>query len=139
MKLCSHVRQRDRFMVSLLLTMLAGCGGSGKTLHKISGEVTFDGEPVESGSMQFIPESGTPEGCNINDGKYTAKVSPGKTKVKIYASKPHPTKKTPNADPSKPDLPLMVEYIPRKYNENTELSITVEKDGETHDFRLSPK
>jgi hypothetical protein len=123
-------------MMMAMLLMFAGCG-SGKTLRGISGEVTFDGEPVESGDIQFLPEVGTPEGSNIIDGKYAANVSPGKMKVRIYASKPHPTQTTPNADPSAPDLPLMVEYIPAKYNESTELAITVEGDGETHNFVLT--
>ena len=121
---------------ALLAVSPLGCGG-GTNLKEISGQVTLDGQPIESGSITFVPEGkGTAEGANLVGGKYTVSVSPGKLKVSISATRPHPTEKVPDANPDAPMVPKMVQYIPAKYNEATELTITVEKGGSTHDFQL---
>jgi hypothetical protein len=39
----------------LLILVLAGCGGDGFDHRRIQGTVTFDGKPVESGSIFFEP------------------------------------------------------------------------------------
>jgi hypothetical protein len=66
---------------------LAGCsgGGGGAT---ISGTVTFNGAPLEKGSITFTPEDGkgTPAGGMIENGKYTATgVTSGKNRVEIVS------------------------------------------------------
>ncbi|MCR9118184.1 MAG: hypothetical protein NXI22_14715 [bacterium] len=121
-----------------VMTAFLGCGDASK--NTISGTVTFDGEIVKSGSMVFTPiGEGRTEGANIVDGKYSAEVSVGKNKVAITATKPHPTKTVPNADPDGPPLPLMVEYIPDIFNTKTTLEIDT-TTGNEHDFDLkSPK
>ncbi len=121
------------FLSAMLLT---GCSDEGsRELVNISGTVTFDGEPLEEGAIEFHPAAGTTEGAVIENGKYTATISPGTNRVKITASTEHPTRKMPNVEPDKPDVPEMVELIPAQYNENTTLSIEA-KNGGTHDFDL---
>lgn len=118
----------------LAMALQTGCGG--RSLRTISGTVTFDGVPVESGSMLFTPQGeGTTEGCSIVDGKYSATISPGVSKVDINASKPHPTKTTPNVEPDKPPVPAMVEYNPDIYNAKTTLTVDT-SEGSTHNFEL---
>ena len=59
-----------------------GCGGSG--LSTVEGKVTFEGEPVEEGSIVFEPKDGVGRavGGIIKDGKYRLEgesgVEPGK-------------------------------------------------------------
>jgi len=135
----TKLRFKTLIAVAAILAVVSfvGCGG-GKELNEISGSVTLDGEPVKEGSIQFLPTGeGTPEGANIVDGKYTAKVSPGSSKVKITAMKAHPTEKTPSIEPGEPDVPKMIEAVPAKYNTETTLTVEVAKDGETHDFTLT--
>lgn len=47
---------------------MIGCGGSPR--EGLSGMVTFDGEPVPFGEVQFIPASGPAGSAIIRDGRY---------------------------------------------------------------------
>jgi hypothetical protein len=58
---------------SALTAALAGCTGDGVQRAEVSGTVTFNGQPVKEGSINFFPTDGTkgPEaGGAILDGKY---------------------------------------------------------------------
>jgi len=65
----------------LLVLLAAGCSSQGT----ITGTVTYKGKPIPEGSVQFMPENGSPTvSAVINDGKYTAeKVPVGPAKVAI--------------------------------------------------------
>ena len=69
--------------VSMLIAACVGCSSSDVTRYDVSGTVTFDGQPVPSGSITFQPATGNegPGGiANIKDGKYdTAKEGKGPT------------------------------------------------------------
>src|SRR5262245_59045431 len=72
---------------ALALPGLSGCGARTAT---VSGEVTYDGQPVGDGSITLTPEDGKGPvvGGPIKDGKYTlTKVPPGPKVVKIEAYK----------------------------------------------------
>ena len=72
--------------LAVALVAVAGCGGSGAS---VEGSVTFNGEAVDSGGINFIPEdaSGKPSGGEIKNGKYSIAADrgpkPGKYKVQI--------------------------------------------------------
>ena len=59
--------------VLLAAVLIAGCGSSGPQRHKISGQVTFAGEPVAEGAIAFMPiddAKGPKAGGNIQQGHY---------------------------------------------------------------------
>jgi hypothetical protein len=63
-------------MVALALPA-AGCGGT-----SVQGQVTLDGQPVEWGSISFVPVGNTKgplTGAVITDGKYAIKVGSAPT------------------------------------------------------------
>ena len=75
-----------------LLAFLAGCGGDGDGAT-VQGSVTFDGQPVEKGYINFFPADGKgrPAGGEINGGKFTVKgVTVGKNRVEVTAAPPGP-------------------------------------------------
>lgn len=61
---------------SVLMMVLAGCGGDGGPgRYDVSGTVTYNGQPVPEGVIQFRPDSskknnGPAVNANIVDGKY---------------------------------------------------------------------
>lgn len=125
----------------VVLTSL-GCGGKsdGPELHSVTGTVTFDGAPVEEGRILFRPVSGaSAHAGNIKDGKYEIEAVAGEMKVEITASRIIPGK----FDTSNPDdepAPVGEMYIPEKYNSKTELTATVNSDGDnTIPFELTSK
>ena len=67
----------------LILLLVIGCGDPGK--GTISGKVTYQGKPVSSGFVTFVPEKGTPIHADIqSDGSYRVeKVPIGLVKIGV--------------------------------------------------------
>lgn len=74
-------------VLATLLALTAGCDTGPKKVA-VSGTVTYDGKPVEYGTISFGPTNGGPTaGGEINDGKYSVKdVTPGKNIVNINSA-----------------------------------------------------
>lgn len=123
------------FACAASLAALPGCG-SGPTLYTISGEVTYQGEPVREGQIIFADADGkapTAHGT-IEQGKYTIQTTAGVKQVRITA-----TKETGKMIQGAMDVtyPEIVDLIPAKYNSATTLQNTVEPEGpRVIDFRL---
>ena len=126
-------RARPLVILSLCL-LLCGCGANDQV--EITGEVTFDGEPVERGQISFVAvDSDLPTGgAVIEDGRYTAQVSPGGKRVEIRGSRPLPQERQ-----SSPEMGLLYEdFVPAAYNENSTLTVEVTAGGNrVHDFHLT--
>jgi hypothetical protein len=82
------MRPQSIFVVVLVMSInvLAGCGGSSDP--SLSGSVTYNRQPVESGFITFSPEgSGTSFGADIVDGKYKPEiVHAGKYQILVRAA-----------------------------------------------------
>ena len=109
---------------------LLTCGCDGAKFVEVSGTVTVDGAPIESGAITFLPADGqTPTaGGEIKDGKYRVKVPVGVMKVSISAPKVVGKKKI-YPTPDSPEMPVTVEALPERFNEKTELTFEVKSSG----------
>ncbi|GAA4438168.1 hypothetical protein [Bremerella cremea] len=106
-----------------LIGLLAGCNTASEITVK--GAVTFEGTPVETGEILFIPADGTgPVSAGpISNGEFSFIATPGEKKVEITANRV--------GDKPAPDgLPNYIPYIPAKYNTQTTLTKTVENKAE---------
>ena len=114
------------FVVAMLL--VAGCG---ERTYKVSGTVTFDGKPVENGTIVFeAADSGAGlANSGIKDGKFELQSKIGKKKVVISAFRTRP-------GTEKDVQPSVDEYIPRKYNLETTLFKDVAATDNQFDFNL---
>ncbi len=121
----------------VLVVSIAGCSGpSGDApdLAPVTGTVTMDGEPLSGVSVEFQSASGqVASGTTDASGRYEltyvggAKGAEiGENTVRITTVLDHPTP------------PDYQDPIPAKYNEATELKVTVEPGENTHDFPLEP-
>ena len=134
----------------LVAAVAVGCGGKkGCERVIVSGTVTFQGQPVASGQIRFVPTKDTQapiSGAGIIDGKYSVEanggVPVGTHKIKIIARHIDPksrelAKTLAPGEPGKP--PPAPQYIPRKYNARTELEITIPQGSRkiTKDFNLT--
>jgi hypothetical protein len=133
-----------------------GCGDAGRGVA-VSGKVTFEGEPVQDGSIQFIPQPGTDgpsAGATIADGTYSIPAQsgpvPGTYRVQIQGYKnvrPRTAKEMGpglmGMDPK--DAPGLMKdqwvkesIIPKRYNTASDLTATVPEQGSvTLDFALT--
>ncbi|HJZ53925.1 MAG TPA: hypothetical protein VKE74_03155, partial [Gemmataceae bacterium] len=123
-------------LVGAAVLLAAGCGSGEKPID-VSGKVTFKGEPVTEGSIQFI-EDRTGRGAQVDlgpDGTYTASLFAGEYKVVVTP---------PYIEDMSSGMPnpyyKKVKNIPKKYHstDTSGLSATVSRDKTTHDFALSP-
>ena len=128
-------------LAASLLGMCVGCGGS--NLATVRGTVTFDGEPVERGSIAFEPADGVGPvaGGTIEGGKYLlageAGVTPGKKIVRITATRS--TGKKIEAGPPEPAGTMVdeiVSFIPEIYNQKSTLTVEIAAGEATHNFEL---
>ena len=66
------MRYAGRLTCCALLVLCSGCGPT-RTTEGVRGEVSFDGRPLETGTIDFIPVEGTAGGSArsvIANGRY---------------------------------------------------------------------
>ena len=122
-------------IASSLMTLFSGCGDSGPKRYPVSGDVTWEGAPLPDGDIIFEPtDGGVPDHGKIVEGKFDLRATAGAKKVSIMA-----TKAAAEVDPSMGAAP-QVSYIPLRYNAQSELTATVDPEGENRfTFALTEK
>jgi len=129
--------------LAAVVLLVAGCSGN---KAEVSGTVLLNGEPIEEGSINFIPVEGTTgpgAGAVIKDGKYyiprSTGVTVGKNRVELRAFKKSTRKvRDPNGPPG-----AMTEArdpaFPPEYNDNSTLTKEVRQGSNTIDFDIRTK
>ena len=119
------------------LPLLAGCGPSGPTTVPVSGSVSFAGQPVAEGEIQFRSADGTSASWAgpIEGGRYALRSTVGPKRVEIIAVRPKPgAKPKPSGEQVVNEM-----YIPARYNLESELTAEVTEAGPNQfDFSLQP-
>jgi len=124
--------------VVVFLVAYGGCSRS--KLASVSGTVTVDGEPAQVGAISFfaVDNQAPTAGAQINDGAYSAEVSPGLCMVQIRVSKIVGEKKLYDTQNS-PVRKVWGEVLPAKYNDNTELKLEVKPGVNKQDYHLKSR
>ena len=136
---CTTIRRCMPFLI-LACAATSGCGGkSAIDRAVVQGAVSYQGAPVEKGEIAFIPTGQQPSTiARILDGTYRIEakggVPVGGHKVQIKAFRPANTT-------AATDLAVGgrgKQYLPSKFNTQSELIVNVESNGNavTHDFHL---
>ncbi len=133
-----HARVAGGWLSAAALFALAGCTDSSLTVVK--GQVTFDGQPIEKGSISFFPKDGQSKttGGEIKAGAYSVQVPVGLMEVRISMPKVIGQKKLYNT-PDSPSRPLYAEALPEKYNQKSDLTLNVTAGGVEKDWALTSK
>jgi hypothetical protein len=131
--------------LALLAALAAGCG---RPSANLSGEVTYDGRPVESGTITFLPADGKgpTAGATVTDGRYAVRrVVPGPKTVTVRAFPAGATSHSPDdmakaaaaakAQGNRPVVNAPVELIPADAGGNN-ASIDVAPGNRVLDFHL---
>ncbi len=123
----------------LLCVGMVGCSRNSDGKIAVTGNVTFQGEPVELGSITFMPVdgTGTTNGGEIVNGHFEVRVSPGEQAVQIYANRPDPKRKLSKEMEERGVDPPTEQYIPEKYNRKSTLRVTISKENKQSDFDLT--
>jgi len=137
------LHESTRFCWSLLFLLCmidSGCGQR-ERWATLSGSVSFNGEPVQQGTILFYPEKGQVAGAAIENGKYAISSAPGAAlgtnRVEITWMK-KTGKQIPAESPAPPGslIDETVQAIPPKFNSRSELTVTLTPGHNQCDFTL---
>ncbi|HEV7281673.1 MAG TPA: hypothetical protein VGN57_15835 [Pirellulaceae bacterium] len=122
--------------LALTLVSLAGCGGAsydGPPRAEVFGAVTWNGEPVDGGTINFFPATsgGRTAGATIEQGKYRLEEAMGPEMGEYNVMINWGVKKNPD----NLDDPL-IEQIPPEYNKATTLKATISESPQEVSFAL---
>lgn len=119
----------------MLILMATGCGSSKPIME---GTVTLDGTPIEKGTIVLMPAGGKgqPAGGGIEAGRYSFPATPGTLQVIIKANRKDGKMPDPMSPGSGAMIDRYVNYVPERYNEKTELTVTIKPGTNKQDFQL---
>jgi hypothetical protein len=133
---------RKLLIFSLAACLLAGCSRrdyDGPRRYPLSGKVTYDGQPIDFGSISFMPAEGQRvSGGLIENGAYAVPeekgANAGKYRVEIRWQKLTGNKKR---DPDSGEMyDERKEALPPKFHSDSELEVEVTPEKTTFDFDL---
>jgi hypothetical protein len=132
-----------RLSVVCLCAAIGACSKaeySGAQRFGLSGKVTYEGQPIDVGSIAFLPQAPDQRvsGGYIMDGQYSVPeaqgANAGKYRIEIRWQK-LTGKKT--RDPHSEDVTEQrAEGLPAKYHKDSELTVEVSENQTTFDFDL---
>ncbi len=139
------MRRRTLLFVLAGLCFSSGCGPGrdyeGPSRFPLSGKVVYDGKPIDGGSISFIPltESNRVSGAQIIEGAYAVPEPKGANsgEYRVEIRWPQPTGKKYKDPDTLEMLSEFKESIPKKYNEQSELTATVSESSTRFDFDLA--
>ena len=106
------------------IASVSGCGPKELARYPVAGAVTWKGQPVKSGTINFRSDDGKHVGTGtIADGKYTIPAISGLPAGKYAVAISYPDPKIPAPRPDEPpgQSGPVREMLPAKYTQGNEL------------------
>src|SRR6266849_10471064 len=130
----TNVRTVSHILCVCAVTVgIFGCADGKPKRYAVSGEVKWQGKPLDQGGITFVGEdlalgSGW---APIKDGKYSIPAKEGLLagRYKVSISSADPRNKAPDPDSPPGYLPLPKDRIQPKYNSQTTLTADVRAEG----------
>ncbi len=130
-----------------LAGVLIGCGSEpaydGPPRIPISGKVTLDGQPIDGGTISFLPQNQDqrPAGGPIVNGEYSVPRekggNEGRYRVQINWLKPTGQKVKDSDTGGMVDVAK--ESVPSQFNTASTLEVTLSEENNVHNFDLKSK
>lgn len=124
------------FSLALAVSLIGGCSnGSADGTVAVSGNITFDGQPLSSGKIILEPmePGGRPYAGSIHDGHFQMYASPGQKVVRItstrYEAPQGLSKKAKTSMEVGMTQTIPVQFVPKRYNQQSELKIEIDEAG----------
>jgi len=130
------------WQTACLTLLLAGCSKS--PTRRVTGEVSYKGEPITSGTIEFIPVEGTggpTVGANITEGAYDVPAAKGPLADGTYRVKLWCVRDTGKFAPG-PRYPksttIREDIFPPEYNIESKLQVKIDPNANPNriDFHL---
>lgn len=116
---------------------LTGCG-SQNGLTEVGGVITYDGKPVQKGTISFLPADGNgpTAAAIVTDGRYSVRVAPGKKQVRIEGFKVLGQRRLHVEDPTSPMVDIQEQILPEHCNTKSDLTREIVSGVKDCDFAL---
>jgi hypothetical protein len=130
---------RRSYLALFGVLLVCGCGGVEPAGNAVSGTVTFQGKPLDFGSIQFDPtgDQGTMSGGDIEGGEYSVPAAtglkPGTYAVRISSVEGGVS--SSDVPPGEPPPPAK-ERIPAKFNAQTTLKADIKEGDNSINFDI---
>lgn len=136
-------RFKLKLWVAGLSVLFTGCGPpyDGERRYPLSGTATYEGQPIDLGSITLLPLDGNSKshsGGVITDGKYSIPEEKGPNAGK-YRVEMHWLKRTGKQllDRESGEMyDQRIEALPNKFHKNSELDVEIPAAKNTHNFEL---
>jgi hypothetical protein len=132
-----------RWWLLLVLTSLLGCSGeAGPQTMRVWGDVSFEGKPVEDGTITFESTDGSPPAQGpIKAGHYDLPAESGPVAAKTYVVKFSAMAKTGKTVPNimgdgAPTMDVLVETLPAAFNTQSTIKKTIASEPEKNQFNF---
>ncbi len=137
-----HLRRPGRLRFAVLGGLLAAAAGCGPDVASVRGKVTLDGQPVDGGTIAFLPAAeGVAADAPVRAGEYDVpadrNLRPGNYRVEVRWPKPT-GKKVPSADPGF-TIDQTREAVPAGYNTQSTLTAELGRGENVKDFALTSR
>lgn len=123
--------------MGLAIGILGGCGGAPeRPKAPVSGQITYQGNPLDHGRVVFIHDSGHGASGDIGpDGRYTLEAIVGHNAVLVECKDPNAT----STVPGRPGMPVQASLIPEHYGDHQKSGLTfeVQEGDNSADFALT--
>jgi hypothetical protein len=139
------VSHRILLLLAALLPFAVGCGEKSGRMA-IHGRIQFDGQPMETGTIRFLPiegAKGTITGGGITNGQYQISQAegpmPGMHRVEIRSPKKG-GRRTPKPFSTTGEMiETMIEAVAPRFNDESTLKCEVKPGNNTADFEVNSK
>ena len=140
-----RVKGGTTLFLMLLLSLSLGCGASGPERTEVQGTVSFDGTPVESGSIAFIPSEGTvgpSTGGSIIAGTYHLAsgegpvIGPHRVEIRAMRNTGQQVKAGEGADDPEALVDDIEMFSPATFNSQSTLTADIQSGTNELDFDL---
>ena len=117
-----------------LATSFVGCTGADGGRRKVTGEISFDGEPLAGGWIYFRPlDKGPSSAAEITDGSFEIPAEKGLTAgtYKVAIEYQQPTGRTKKVYTGE-EIEETKQVIPPEFNAQTKLTADIQASGANH-------
>lgn len=133
--------RRAVWLAALAATpLLSGCGDDGPKRAVVRGKVSYNGKPVEEGTIRFLIDNRATAQGEIKGGAYKidhlggVPVGSGKVEIEGFQN----TDKVVHNNPTGVKVYEAKQVLPPKYNKKTELTVEITEGENEKDFDLKP-
>jgi hypothetical protein len=117
--------------------LLPGCGSGSGDLVRVSGTVSYQGSPLEHGSLRFFGPDSRPIGCVIRqDGSYEINLPPGDFQVSVSSPPRRPASDPTDDTPPPPDPNALPEIFSQPVTSGLTFSVGPQAEPLTYNIDL---